>query len=137
MATRIEAIAAYRPRIEYNQTIDTETIAEYITRGTSLNVGEILNVLREFNGAIIFYACQGFPIKLDDLGIFRPSLNLDGDIAVRLSADPSIRKKVNAKNAFQGRKINAANEGMSVDELVALWNGDHPDDPVEESGSGS
>jgi hypothetical protein len=52
MATRIEAIAKYRPRVDLARTVTMLELAEYIAGRTGLNRGEILNMLAELNEAV-------------------------------------------------------------------------------------
>ena len=47
-------------------------------------------------------------------------------------ADAAPREaELSTPGASQGYIINAENIGKSSDELVAMWNEAHPDDPVE------
>jgi hypothetical protein len=39
---------------------------------------------------------------------------------------------VNVKNAFQGTIANAENIGKTSDELVEMWNADHPNDLIKD-----
>ncbi len=50
---------------------------------------------------------------------------------VNIKADKRITRAVNQEGAFRGELINAENIGKTGDELVAMWDIDHPDDPVE------
>jgi len=43
-----------------------------------------------------------------------------------------ILRALNAEGAFRGHLVHGENVGKSSDDLVALWNRDHPDDPVED-----
>jgi nucleoid DNA-binding protein len=132
MAKRIEAIATYRPRINFNEMIDTPELTRYMARGTALNTGEILNVLEELHESVCFFVVQGTPVKIKGLGVFFPSMRLDGSLGVNLRMDPSIRREVNQSGPFKGTLTNAANVGLSAQELVNRWNSEHPNDPVEE-----
>ena len=133
MAKRITAIARYRPRLKLNDAVDTEMLTNYIARGTALNRGEIRNVLSELNEAIITFASQGTPVYINGIGYFAPSIRLDGSLNVSLRMDPSIRRQLNRPGAFRGEVLNRASIGRTKEELVALWNEEHPDDPVEEA----
>ena len=53
-------------------------LAEYISARTSLNRGEIENVLQEPNEAIVFFAKQGLAVKLARAGTFAPAEDLGG-----------------------------------------------------------
>jgi hypothetical protein len=132
MATRIQAITAYRPRIDLNEMVDTEELARYIARGTALNHGEILNALKEFHEAITFFTQQGIPVRIEGLGVFTPSLRLNGNMHVNVRLDPSIRRTINVPGAFKGTILNSGNVGLSMQDLIDRWNEEHPDDPVEE-----
>jgi nucleoid DNA-binding protein len=76
MATRIEAIAKYRPKVDLARTVTLFELAEYIAGRTGLNRGEIQNVLAELNEAVIFFGRQGSSVKIDGLGTFWPSIKL-------------------------------------------------------------
>lgn len=87
MANKIQAIATYRPKINLGQLVQTPELSRYIARGTALNRGEIGNVLDELNEAVIFYALQAIPVKVNGLGIFTPAIKTNGKLRVGLRLD--------------------------------------------------
>lgn len=105
-------------------------VAEYIAARTSLNRGEIEKVLRESNEAITFFARQGAPVKLAGVGTFAPSINLQGVLDVGIRLGTSIDNALNIPGTFNGRVQNSENVGKSSGELKAMWNTEHPDDPI-------
>jgi hypothetical protein len=44
--------------------------------------------------------------------------------------DVSMGKSLNAAGAFRGAILNRDNIGKSADDLVQLWNAEHPEDPI-------
>jgi hypothetical protein len=44
--------------------------------------------------------------------------------------DVSMGKSLNAVGAFRGAILNRDNIGKSADDLVQLWNTEHPEDPI-------
>ena len=56
---------------------------------------------------------------------------LDGTLDVQHRLDRGLKNGLNAR-AFAGRILNRENIGKTSDELVALWDAEHPDDPVED-----
>lgn len=126
MAKLIQAIGAYAPRIEVNRTVQTRQIAEYIAGRTSLNRGEIENVLREFNEALVFFAKQGQAVKLEGVDTFTPSIELDGVLDVGFRLDTSIDGALNAAGAFKWRHRQPRECGQ---------NQRRPESPVERSPS--
>jgi hypothetical protein len=63
------------------------------------------------------------------LGSYLPNIRLDGTLDVQHRLDWGLRRDLN-RGKFQGRILNRRNIGKTLDELVALWNAAHPDDPV-------
>jgi hypothetical protein len=131
MANKIEAITTYRPRVDRDRTLDTGKLASYIEARTSLNHGEILNVLMELHEGIKFFCLEGNAVKISGLGTFGPSIQLNGRLRVNTRLDVGINKAMNVVGAFKGAVVNRDNIGKTSDDLVELWNAEHPDDPVE------
>lgn len=131
MASKIKAVGAYRPRIKLGKTAPLQQLVGYIAGRTGLNEGEITIVLKELRDAVIFFAQQGRGAKIEGLGTYLPKIGLDGrfDMAHRL--DGTIKNNLNTPGSFSGEIENRANIGKTADELVAIWNEDHPDDLIE------
>jgi len=130
MATLIQAVTSYGPRVEITHTVQTREIAEFISGRTSINCGEIENVLRELNNTILFFAKQGSAVKLAGVGIFRPGIKLDGTMRIGFRLDNGIGNQLNVDGIFVGKVRNAEHTGKSSDELKELWNEEHPDDLI-------
>jgi hypothetical protein len=131
MASRIKAINAYMPRIELGRRAEMDELIDLIAARTGLNEGEIRQVLLEMRDSVLFYNLQGRAVKLEGLGTYTPVIQLDGDFKVGHRADVALKKGLNAPGEFRGDIENSENIGKTGDDLVAMWNEDHPDDPVE------
>lgn len=132
MAQRIEAINFFRPKVKRARTNDMKVVVSRIAGRTGLNKGEIQNILSEFNETIIEYSRQGIHTKIDDLGTFWPSIDLNGKFKINLRKDTSFGFALNTPGVFVGEILNSENIGKSSDELVDMWNAEFPDDPVED-----
>ena len=130
MATKIQAINAYRPRVKLGRRAETDELVTFIARSTGLNERGVRQVLLELRDAAIFFNQQGRGIQLEGLGTYSPSIDLAGTIKVSHRADTALKNALNAQGSFKGEIINRANIGKTGDELVAMWNTDNPDDPV-------
>jgi hypothetical protein len=130
MASRIKAINAYRPKIELGQRADIDDLVDFIARSTGLNESGVRQVLLELRDAVLFYNLRGQPVKLEGLGTYTPVIQLDGDFKVGHRADVALKRGLNTPGEFQGEIENRENIGKSSDEIIAMWNEDHPDDPV-------
>ena len=131
MASRIKAINAYRPKIDLSPTVQLRALVAYIADRTGLNEGEVRIVLEELSDAITFFNRQGQGVKLEKLGTYLPKIDLSGTFGVSHRLDREIKNALNTPGSFTGDIINRENIGKSSDDLVVMWNADHPDDPVE------
>ncbi len=130
MANRITAINANRPKINLRSSVRLPALIGYISGRTGLNESEVRMVLEELSDAVTFFNLQGQGVKLVRLGAYLPKISLDGKFGVSHRLAQSIKNGLNAPGAFSGEMDNRANIGKTPDELVALWNTLHPEDPV-------
>lgn len=130
MASRISALNHYRPQLEYGETADWHEVAEYIATHTGLGKADIIRVLLELQRSIIYFLLRGRGVKLEGLGTYLPNINYRGvfDVAYRL--DRSLKKALNVPGNFRGRLRNKKNIGKQAGEIFALWDQEHPEDPV-------
>lgn len=129
MASKIKAIQAYCPRIELGKAASPERFMELITQRTTLSPGVVKNVQESEIETLIGLLLDGQPVHTGT-AIYTPSIDLNGDFEIKVKVDARILKALNAEGAFRGTLLNAENIGKSSDDLVALWNAEHPTDPV-------
>ena len=130
MAKLIQAVTEFGPRVALARTAQTPEIAELIASRTSMNAGEVQNALSEFKAALLFFAKQGSAVKLEGLGIFTPTVDLEGNFDVNFRLDTGVDGALNVAGAFKGDILNRENIGKTAAELKDLWNTAHPTDPV-------
>ncbi|MEW6028509.1 MAG: hypothetical protein AB1554_03390 [Chloroflexota bacterium] len=130
MANRITAINAHRPRIELGNTVQKQELLRYIADRTGLNEGSVDIVLRELRDGIIFFNRAGRAVKIEGLGTYTPTIGIDGVLDMGYRADSALKNGLNTPGAFTGNIFNRDNIGKTSEELVAMWNAAHPDDPV-------
>ena len=130
MAPRIKAVNAYRPRIEQGNTVQKPELLRAVSRATSLVEGSGDLVTKEMRDQIIMFCSAGRAVKVEGLGIFSPSIDLEGSLSISFRADPAFANGLNMPGNFSGRIINRENIGKTSDELVTLWNNQNPDDQV-------
>jgi|SaaInl7_200m_RNA_FD_contig_41_295435_length_776_multi_10_in_0_out_0_1 hypothetical protein len=132
MASRIGAISTYRPKIELGERAVTDDLVEFIARSTGLNESGVRQMALEMRDAVLFFLVRGIPVYIEGLGTYTPKIDLDGTLGVGHRADNQIKIGLNVDGKFSANIINKENVGKTSDELVALWNTDHPDDLVDE-----
>lgn len=79
---------------------------------------------------VLFYNRTGRSVRLEGIGIFTPSMDLAGAVTVNHRGDRYLAAMLNPPGAFEGDITNRQNIGKTADELVQLWNEEHPDDQV-------
>jgi len=131
MAKRIQAINAYRPRIVWGEPAGEERFMELITQRTTLSTGVVKNVQESRVETLIGLLLEGRRVRTGG-AIYSLSIGLDGKYSVKVKPDKRIMQAANLNGAFRGRVANAENIGKTSDDLVAMWNEEHPDNPVEE-----
>lgn len=130
MASRITAINAYRPRIEAGNTVQKPELIRQLARATGLNEGTTDLSMKEMRDMIIESLRAGRGVKVEGLGTWLPNIDVAGQFDVQYRMDSFLKNALNAEGVFTGTIINRENIGKTSDELVALWNAEHPDDPV-------
>ena len=131
MAALLQAVNKYGPKIDPNETAELEKVVRWMASRTGLNASEVLMVMREMRDGILFFNGMGTPVRLPGVGTFTPYVNRDGVFKVGFRADAQLKKLINGPEGFEGRMKNQANIGISNEDLKALWDADHPDDPLE------
>lgn len=130
MASRIQAINTYRPRIDQGNTVQKGEYTRILARATTLNEGTVDSVIKETRDLIIQFCREGRAIKIDGIGVFTPTIGLDGTFDISVRPDNALAEGLNAPKTFTGTLINSENIGKTAEELVALWNAAHTDELV-------
>ena len=130
MASRIKAIGEFRPRIQLGETAQKGELVELVASRSGQNEGTIDLGIKELRDSIIFILRRGRAVKIEGLGIWTPNIGLDGTLDVQYRQDPDLKNGLNAPGTFLAPIKNRENIGKTPDELIALWNEAHPEDPV-------
>jgi len=125
MASRIAVLNHYRPQIKYGPTVQRRELVEYIAQHTTLDEGGTLQVLMELRDAIVHNNSHGRGVRL---GTYLPNINYRGMLDVSQRLDRELKRDL---NAGEGRPTpnNRKSIGRTPDEIVALWDREHPNDP--------
>lgn len=130
MAHKIEAISTYRPRILQGNTVQREELISGLAHATSLVEGSVSLTLSELKYHILRHCLSGRAVKVDGLGIWSPSISLDGKLTIQYRPDLSLDYELNKPGAFTGNIANRPNIGKTSDDLVNMWNEANPEDLV-------
>jgi hypothetical protein len=75
---------------------------------------------------------DGRAAKIEGLGTFTPTIRMDGSLDVLFRPEPDMLRQLNDKTRFTAKILNRSSIGQSADDLIARWNAEYPEDPVEE-----
>ena len=129
MASPISALNHYRPQIEYGETAGWREVAEFLEARTTLSKTDIMDPLTGLQDAVLYISLQGRGAKLEGLGTYLPNINYQGEIDAAHRLDRRLKRQLN-NGSFSGKIRNKKNIGKTVAQVVAMWNAEHPDDPV-------
>lgn len=86
----------YYPKIVRAKTIDTDEIAELLQQRTTLGESEVRAFLNGLSQAIRYYVCASYPVEVEGLGRFTPSIKAKAmDSADAVTAATITHKGVN------------------------------------------
>jgi hypothetical protein len=128
MAKKIQAWAAYGPKIELGSPMTKNEIIENIVAATNQSKGSVLAVLAELDVQIEAGLKAGRIVQLPNGTHFEPIGKKDGSVDIGVRVNPELDKQVNA--GFRGKWVNSDNIGKTEAEVVALWNTEHPADQI-------
>jgi hypothetical protein len=129
MAKLIQAYATYGPRIDLLKAADPEEFMESITQRTTLSEGVVKNVQSSEVETLVGMLKRGQPVH-SGVAIFTPTIDAQGNLSVSVRVDKRIISRLNVPGAFKGEITNGENIGKTTDEIVGLWNTDHPEDMI-------
>jgi hypothetical protein len=135
MTHRIKAVNQYRPRIAQGNTVQKPEFIRAVSRATSLVEGSVDLVIKEMRDQIIEFCRAGRAVKVEALGTFAPSIDLEGNLAISFRPNPTFSTNLNLPGTFSGTIINREHIGKTTQQLVEMWNEQFPDDRVAFSGN--
>ena len=129
MAKLIQAFTAYGPKIDLTEAAEPQRFMELITQRTTLSSGVVKNVQESEVETLTGLLKEGRPVHTG-VAIFRPSIDLEGNISVSVRVDKRILSALNAPGAFTGNIKNNENVGKTTREIAEMWNTAHPEDLI-------
>lgn len=137
MATLIQAIQAYGPRLTLRPMAQLDEIADWMAMRTGVNKSEAMMLLQELNEAILYHNRRGTPVKLPGIGIFSPSIKRDGDYRINVRVDSMLKNGINTTDIYIGEMSQRDHIGFSNEDYKVMWDTDHPDDLLQLNGNGN
>ena len=105
-----------------------EEIIENIVNATNQSKGSVLAVLAELDVQIMSGLKAGRIVRLPNGTRYEPVGKKDGYVHISVNVSGELDNLVNAQ--FRGKWVNAENIGKSEEQMVELWNAEHPEDII-------
>ena len=129
MAQLIQAFSKYCPKIDLMEAANPRRYMELITQRTTLSPGVVKNVQESEVETLIDLLQEGRSVHTG-IAVFRPTIDAQGNLSVSVRVDKRIIGALNVPGAFTGKVNNNANIGKTTEEIVSMWNEEHPDDMI-------
>lgn len=130
MATLIQAVSTYGPRAVQPRTVGLDTLASRLVRGSLVTRSIARMVLEDLSDEIVKALAEGDAVALPGLGRFGAAVGLDGALRPTFRIDQGLRRRMPSLPEYGGTILRRENSGLTVTEVVARWDEEHPDDPV-------
>lgn len=131
MATLIQAYVAYGPKLRRKPTVRLDELSERLSDTTGLRPSQVMMVLLELKASLLHYNRRGAPLELPGIGTFTPSVGGDGRIRMLYRPERSLLGALDNPQTFVGDIENRANAGFTPEDFKALWDAEHPEDPLD------
>lgn len=129
MAKKIQAWAAFGPRLRPAPPVTPEELIDNLIAATNQSRGSVIGLLAELDTQIEAGLKAGRIVQLPNRTHYRPTAKRDGRVEINVRPSPDLEKRVNA--GFLGQWINRENVGKTEADILAQWNAAHPIDPIE------
>jgi hypothetical protein len=131
MASLLQAVARYGPRVEQGPHAQMPELGSYMARGSALSPNLAEFAIAELGEATAHFLQQGSPVVIPGLGRLRLSADRHGQLRLNFVADKALLAKVLDPDKFGGSLHNAAARRWSDADYKAAWDAEFPDDPLE------
>lgn len=108
------------PRIKLRDLVETRELMHYINRRSGFVSSDVIGMMYEFRDVILDFMRDARPVKLEGLGIFSPSIKLDGTINIKFRPDKSFVAELNQSNNLKDYITNRKNLGKTLSDLEQL-----------------
>lgn len=129
MATLIQAFQKYGPKIDLMDSADPRRFMDLLTQRTTLSTGVVKNVQESEVETLIGLLKEGRSVHTG-VAIFRPTIDSQGNLSISVRVDKRITSALNVPGSFTGKVNNNANIGKTTDEIISMWNEEHPEDLI-------
>lgn len=106
------------PRIKLKSPLEKRELINYISHSTGFSSGDIMGMIYALKDTLLNHLKYATPVRLEEIGIFSPTLKLDGTVNIRFRPDKDFLQALNGqKDNLREHITNKKNVGKSLDDL--------------------
>lgn len=106
------------PRLKLNRPLENRQLINHISHGSTHTAGDIMGMIYALRDALMHHLKNATPVRLEGIGIFSPTLKLDGTVKIRFRPDKEFLRELNSqKDNLKERITHKKNVGKSLDDL--------------------
>jgi len=130
MAKFIQAIVAFGPKLEQGKRVEVEELADQLAQRSGLHAGQTLLALSELEATLIHFLRNGRSVRLNGIGIFTPTVGIDGTKRIRYRPGTLLRRGLD-QGIYRGTIRNPDASKLTPEDYKRKWDEAHPEDPLE------
>lgn len=115
----LKDVAPLFPKIVLGKTTTKTELVDHIKERTGMHKSDVVGMLAELEDTLLHFLSMGRPVRLEGIGIFTPSIKLDGTIKINFRINKRLQERLNLKDTFTGEIKNKENIGKTMAELEA------------------
>ena len=113
------------PRLKLKSLLEKRQLINHISYGTTFSAADIMGMIYALRDVLLDNLKNATPVRLEGIGIFSPTLKLDGTIKIRFRPDKEFLRDLNTeKDNLRDRITHKKNVGKTLDDLQELVSSD-------------
>lgn len=109
------------PRLKLNSPLEKRQLINYISHSSGFTAGDIMGMIYALRDVLMDHLKYATPVRLEGIGIFSPTIKLDGTVNVRFRPDKEFLRELNAQKEYLKDRIShKKNVGKTLEDLQEL-----------------
>jgi predicted histone-like DNA-binding protein len=108
------------PRIKLSRPVETRQLAQQVNQASTFSVADVYGSILAVAQAMTHALESASPVRLEGIGLFRPSIKLNGKITVKFKPDKQLLMALNQSRTIRVHIQNKKYLGMSLEELTRI-----------------
>jgi predicted histone-like DNA-binding protein len=108
------------PRLKLEKPMETRELLKEISERSGFTAGDVIGVIYALSDSLLSCCRNATPLRLEGMGLFSPTIKLDGKVSIRFKPDKHLLQELNRDNNLKNHITNRKNLGKTIDELKTI-----------------